>query len=530
MRSVNLARILTASVLLFAITNLLSSAQDIPLRSRPEHPRYKFVDLGTFGGPASYVNGAAALGALNQINRHGTTVGSAATTIPIPPDSNLTICGGIDGLAPFVFHAFQWLKGSLIDLGALPGADTCSVATSINERGEIVGHSERNVVDPNTGVRELRAVLWRNGELMSLGTFGGRHSISGSINDRGQVAGAALNAVPDPFSLLYLLFGASNGTQTRAFLWENGRKRDLGTLGGPDAAASFVNQRGEVMGVSYINSTPNATTGIPTQDPFLWRNGKMIDLGTLGGTIGGPGALNNRGEVIGLSNVEGDEISDPFLWKDGRMIDLFTQSKNGNPITVNDLNDAGEIVGGGQFPGHPFDAYLWKNGVAVDLGALDGDCFSEAFLIDSRSRVVGQSFPCDFSNAHTFFWQDGTMYDLQQAVPADAGFHLVETLAINDRGEIGEIGKPAECATHIPQCGRAYVLIPCSAADSEVGCEELTGNADTAVRNSTASFNQRGTSPMGTNASPRDIAARIQSQFGRPRGVGFWAQHGPTPR
>src|SRR5205807_8560269 len=122
MRSVNLARILTASVLLFVITNLLSSAQDIPLRSRPEHPRYKFVDLGTFGGPASYVNGAAALGALNQINRHGTTVGSAATTIPIPTASNLTICGGIDGIAPFVIHSLHMCKCSLSVLTTLPGA------------------------------------------------------------------------------------------------------------------------------------------------------------------------------------------------------------------------------------------------------------------------------------------------------------------------------------------------------------------------------------------------------------------------
>ncbi len=55
---------------------------------------------------------------------------------------------------------------------------------------------------------------------------------------------------------------------------------------------------------------------------------------------------------------------------------ILTESKDGNPITVNDLNDSGEIVGGGQFPGRPFDAYLWKNGcVAVDLGALDGDLF-----------------------------------------------------------------------------------------------------------------------------------------------------------
>ncbi len=108
-------------------------------------------------------------------------------------------------------------------------------------------------------------------------------------------------------------------------------------------------------------------------------------------------------------------------------------------------------------------------------------------------------------------------------------FHLVETLAISDRGEIGGIGKPPECATHIEECGRAYLLIPCGATENEVGCVELTGDADTATRNSTASFTQ-GASPMGMSAGPRDIAARIQSQFGRPRGIGFWPQRGPTPR
>ena len=82
MRSINFARIFTASVLLLAITNLLSSAQDIPLRARPEHRRYKFIDLGTLGGPVSY---ESPNGEGNQIlNDSGVIASSADTSIPTP--------------------------------------------------------------------------------------------------------------------------------------------------------------------------------------------------------------------------------------------------------------------------------------------------------------------------------------------------------------------------------------------------------------------------------------------------------------
>ena len=85
-------------------------------------------------------------------------------------------------------------------------------------------------------------------------------------------------------------------------------------MGGPDSfpSAGGINERdGLVAGGSYINSTPNSVTdacgqNVPTMDPFLWQNGKMLDLGTLGGTCGFAVVANNRGQVVGLSDLAGD--------------------------------------------------------------------------------------------------------------------------------------------------------------------------------------------------------------------------------
>ena len=67
---------------------------------------------------------------------------------------------------------------------------------------------------------------------------------------------------------------------------------DLGTLGGIFSVAVAVNEQGQVVGTSQ--------TAARESHAFLWENGVMTDLGTLGGgTDSFAQAINNSGQVAG---------------------------------------------------------------------------------------------------------------------------------------------------------------------------------------------------------------------------------------
>jgi probable HAF family extracellular repeat protein len=533
-----LAAVVTLSIPLVLSLRTKAHVNQAPQDRNAKHRRYKLVDIGTFGGPESFINPAFTFGSHNQIASDGTVVGGAATSAPTSLTSNGFVCGGLDGIVPFVNHGFQWRQGDLKDLNALADDNNCSVAKSINAHGEISGTSENGVIDPALGVSAVHAVVWKQGEIKDLGTLGGADSNAGAINDHGQVVGFAFNAVPDPLSLIYFgLVGVTNGTQTRAYLWENGVMHDLNTLGGPDAVALFVNERGQVAGFSYTDSTSNPVTpfqpGIPTVHPFVWtRKDGMKDLGSIGGTIGycflspcESGDFNNRGQLVALATTPGDQGVDPFFWDGEKMIDLFTNTIGGNPVSADALNDTGEIVGAAVFPNHPTDAYLWKNGQATDLGTVDGDGCSWAHAINSKGQVVGQSFACDVSTLHTFLWENGSMVDLNSLIPANSNLQLVDTRSINDRGEIAGIGLPPDCALGMDTvCGHAFVLIPC---DNDVGDSEacLDDGAAENGQNKRVESRSMAQVPAQIILPPNEIRDRIRGfMFPRRRRFGAFQQ------
>jgi len=463
---------------------VFAAALAIPVRlaaqeqQNKQQPRYKLVDLGTFGGPTSY---GSASGSGNQVlNNAGLSTGYADTSTPDPFAPN---CFNPDC---FVSHTFRWQDGVLTDLGALPGTNG-SAASGINARGWIAGTSENGVIDPLIGIPEDRAVLWQHGQIINLGTLGGYESVGVAVNGRNQVVGFATNTIPDPFGL---------GTQVRTFLWENGVMRDLGTLGGPDAFPAgniAINEGGQVAGSSFTSSNPNSVADscgqdVPTEDPFLWENGKIFDLGGLGGTCGFPISLNKRGQVVGQSDLAGDSTFHPFLWtKPGPMQDLGTLG--GDTGTTNWINDAGEIAGkanlGGPAPQN-HHATLWKNGAITDLGTLSGDSCSNAYQVNSRGQVVGtsenQTLCLVPTGEHAFLWENGgPMVDLNTLVPPGSSLQLTFALSINDRGEIAGTGLPPGCAPeNIDTCGHAYLLIP---NDGDEGCSQ--GENPTAATTST---------------------------------------------
>jgi len=477
------------------------AAQDSPSQEhKPKHHQYKLIDMGTFGGPASAVNDQ--VNGYPDLNKHGDLVGAAGTPVPTNQYSNGFPCGG-----PTVGHAFRYEDGQTTDLGALsPSSTDCSNAQTINDSGEIVGVSENGVIDPVLGVNEMRAVIWRHGVIADLGTLGGNDSYAGSINNRGQVVGFATNAIPDPYSTFYLMvFGNSNGTQTRGYLWQDGVMQDLGTLGGPDAQAGFVNQRGQIAGISYTNSTPNPTTGIPTLDPFLWQDGTMLDLGTLGGTNGFPNGMNNRGQVVGASNLAGDQIFQPFLWDGKNLLALGTLGGDfGQGIAI---NDAGEVAGGADLPGDAIhDAFLWRKGVMTDLGNLGLTSYAHA--ISASGQVVGASRMADGTTVHAFLWENGgPMIDLNTLIPANSSLTLVFAETINKRGEIGGTGVPAGCQpADVATCGHAFLLTPDGDCDDD--CEgRIAASQNNAVPVQNAATMQQG------SESPVSPIERFRSQM-----------------
>ena len=465
---------------LCAFLGIIVTAKSAPPRAQDaKHHHYKIIDIGTFGGPSAFGVPSSRI-----LNNRGMLVGgsSTANSDPFAPNMCYLDCN--------VDRGFLWGGGTVTELPTLPSASGLSnLPAGINSSGQIIGQIQNGAIDPATGWPESRGVLWQGGHVLAIPTLGGSQATANSINDLGQVVGATLTSTPDPFAnspvascMVLPAFGFCGGstfaatsvffpgtTETHAYLWRHGLTYDLGTLGGPDSNAWVINDRGEIAGWSFTSFTANASTGVPTVDPFFWdpEEGKMADIGSLGGTFGSIVWLNNRGQVAGASNLAGDSTEHPFLWsKHKGMQDLGTLG--GTFGHADWINDEGDVVGfatiANDATGH---AFLWHDGVMADLGTLGTDPASEAGSINSKGQIVGGTFILGVADLRGFLWENGgPMVDLNALVLPGSDLYVQTAGPINDRGEIG-------CGGRLPN-GNEHpcILIPCDEDHPNIeGCD-----------------------------------------------------------
>jgi len=439
------------------------------LRAQTTYHHYVAIDLGTLGGPNSF----GCIPMCRFLNNQGAVTFNSNTAKPDPFGSNPNNVFN-DGQLDLGEYRLNGISIPLVS--PPPGHNTAPLW--ISDTGLVAGVAENGKIDSTTTFPETVATLWLFGLPISLGTLGGNASSAGGVNNIGQVVGSAANATTDPNAAAFYDFFVSGSplwwpvtTETHAFLWQAGSMKDLGTLGGTDSYATSINQGGQVAGVSLLNTAINPDTGLPAFHPFLWENGKMQDLGTLGGTMAQPTGINDSGQVIGFSTIAGDQATHPFFWDGHQMVDLQTLGgENGAAFW---MNNAGQVVGRAEFPGgHVFHAFLWQSGKITDLGTLDGDSCSSAFGVNSQGQVVGDSGTAATCNPgtsrHPFLWQaPGPAVDVTKLFPPLAsGLHPSGACCINDLGEILATGPLPNGNRH------AMLLIPCDEKHPDVkGCD-----------------------------------------------------------
>jgi probable HAF family extracellular repeat protein len=390
---------------------------------------YTLVDGGTFGGPGSFLDAPGV-----PITSQGTLLGQADVSTR---DSDYARCPSV-GLCGdrYIGLAAVWRDGRPAGLGALPGQNSSAIFEE-NGSGVGVGGSEDGLTDPFTKQTASVAVMFEHGKVMRLGALRGAfESLAQDIDNSGQIAGFSSSGVRDRYACD--LFGETPpcgwATQVRAVIWRHGVISDLGTLGGPDAIVAAQNQEGEIAGTSYTSDQLGATTSRLPQAPFLWRNGRMVNLGTLGGHYGQANWLNDRGEVVGQSNLTGDATFNAFLWNGRRMIDLTPHAARS---TANWINDQGDVTGWTCASlTSECTGFLWRQGKLTVLPIVgSGASGAVPNCINDHDQVVGAETDANDHEIIAALWADGHAYNLNKLL-APSSLRIISANYIDDQGDI----------------------------------------------------------------------------------------------
>jgi len=333
----------------------------------------------------------------------------------------------------------------ITDLGTLGGTE--SFAYAINDLGQVVGLSSTE------GDLAEHSFLYSNGRMTDLYPLNSQSILTvgpTGINNFGQIAsGLIVGRVYSP-----AIFDSRTGSFTLP-----------GTLGGVtsfdfNGVATSINNHADAVGYSYVDAI--------NRHAFLYSNGVTTDIDPLGG-YSVAFAINDEGMVAGLASAQFNGTATAFFRSQGLARTIF---QAGTESDARGLNNHGQVVG--EFlteNGTSFHGFLYSGGVVTDIGSAESPQ-TTAFAINDQQQVVGTTFvpyqttcpdgPCVQYKEHAFFYEGGTLTDLNLSIPAGSGWELSWAFDINNHGRIVGYGV-------VNDRFRAFLLTP---AASKVQCKD----------------------------------------------------------
>jgi probable HAF family extracellular repeat protein len=312
---------------------------------------------------------------------------------------------------------------TITDLGTLGGSET--FANSINDLGQVVGMSRI------AGDSDTHAFFYENGIMQDIAPINSgdiRASFRVGLNNTGRIVSGVM--VDDTY--YPAIYDRQNGQTTTL--------GSLGSTSGFTGVATAINDSGVAVGISHLSS------GV--RHGFIYRNGAMSDLGSLGGYSGAL-AINRAGTAVGFSSDSPNGFQRAVIWANNSIQDI----SNGFESQARGINDFGQVVGETMTLTGNDEAFLWNNGTSENLGTLTPGRNSEAFSINNEGNVVGTAeviFSLTFEtnpitgqitittnyHNHAFLYSNGSMMDLNSVISTNSGWELYYAFGINNSDQI----------------------------------------------------------------------------------------------
>lgn len=153
-----------------------------------------------------------------------------------------------------------------------------------------------------------------------------------------------------------------------------------------------------------------------------------------GGTAFATG-INDAGDIVVNSTPLGASRDDSRAWLVRDQCYISIQGLGGRRAWAHALTPHGRVVGRALTAAHGTHAFVWDDGIATDLGAIE-EGESEALGANDQLTVVGRALRRDGTRCAFRWTPDEGLKRLDELVGLPRGWTLREAVAINARGDI----------------------------------------------------------------------------------------------